>query len=171
MVTCCFLFLITNLKAQDYTAINYDSLATAKSDSLLLQVDSVLIYHYGCVGCYMLAENGECVSPDSYLLLWPQGDKLNSLRVDECGVVEGSCSSELWSDLTLNAGKIFSSNFECSYVVSHYGFDFLTLRTHGKTEKIRIFDYYFDSDLPDSTSNAEQPAKLFLNRLNGYLSE
>ena len=163
---------------QNLTFDKIDDLATSKANELLYNnnIDKVLIYSIGCVGCERISLNEcECnLGFKSTYLLWKESDTFKILKIDCCQVYESKNINldDLWNSLNKSKNEIFQSKFISEFVTVHYSFTDIKLISDNNALESNIKDYYFDESNRYYNANKKQPIiefqKLIAKKINKF---
>ncbi len=152
-----------------------DSLAQIEAQNLLKKgiTNEVIVYSSGCTGCYSL--DGNCQCSDgliSVYIIWKQNDILIK-RLNCCYETYGKPfeAENLLNEFLLEQKQIFNSKFEFDYITPHDDFFRIRLLTRDSEQLIRMSSVHFDQNTEHFTSNMQQPAKLYLDKLREAITK
>lgn len=172
-----FILLLSfgHANAQKITHLNVDSLAAAQAKQLITEkeVEQVLSYESGCLGCVYLREVA-CNCEDNGLnihLVWVEGQKYFTKEIGCCvnDEVKEFGDPVLYKDLVSNKGEIFNSEFKAEYEEMHHGYNKLTLFSASGKQEVYMEDFLFAQDNEYKEHNLKQPAKVFSDKLSKEL--
>jgi hypothetical protein len=162
---------------QNLTFDKIDDLANSKANELLhsKNIDKVLIYSSGCVGCERISLN-ECECNLGFkrtYLLWKESNAFKILKIDCCQVYESMNINldDLWNSLNKNTLEIFNSKFQSEFEIVHYSFTDIKLIEDSKILESDIKDYYFDESNRYYIENKKQPINEFQKLVSMKINE
>jgi hypothetical protein len=161
------LLLNNNLFGQNLTFDKIDDLANTKSKELLnnKEIDKILIYSVGCIGCERISLN-ECECNLGYkttYLMWKDSENFRIQIIDCCGIQKSELISldNIWDSIDNNSEEIFQSKYFTEYETSHYSFTDIRLLVNNKILESNLKSYFFDESNSYFNQNKSQPMNDF----------
>ena len=163
-------FSVQVSKAQELSFEKIDSISSRKVSEILNKhdVDKVLIYKMGCVGCESIdPKECECnLGFKTVYLIWNNNIESKALKIDCCKIFEPETISfdNIWNKINTNSIAYFNSKFNTEFETSHYSFYQIELVTMGESKKADLYSFYFYENNKYYNENIKQPI-IELNKL------
>ena len=157
------MILCRGVIAQEYSLHEADSIALSDAIKVVnsSQVDSAFVYSSGCIGCEVIGDDCSCSYGFVNVYLFYKAENGTQVNLYSCCKIGEKISVKEfpWSDISKQGDKIFHSEFNSTYLASHYDFMTLKLITSASVREINLYDYYFDEENPHKQKNELQQAR------------